>query len=102
MKVAKKIKDLDGWTGRAALYQCDPPMEEHSWDDEEVASHEWVIASAAYAMFSGPETYLFPSNEKGEVVDWGELPGSFKGDLSHAMAFDNAGYQLEGDEHERI
>ena len=80
-----------------SLYRLDPPLRAHSWDDdEEVPAYEYVVVSAANVIFSGPETYIFGANEKGEVVDWAELPGSYKGGLSIADALMDVGYALKG------
>ena len=48
--------------------------------------------SGAYAPGSGPETYIFPSNEV-DVTDWNELTGSFRGGIDHAKALYGAGYE---------
>ena len=89
MKVATFIKDLDGFQGEAKLYKLDPPMENGD------GKTEYVAVSAVMAMFSGPETYIFPANEKGEVTSWGELDGSFRGNLDHEQALENAGYSVK-------
>ena len=44
-----------------------------------------VVTSATNVM-GEPETYVFPSDEKGNVTDWLELPGSYKGGLDHGEA----------------
>ena len=67
---------------------------EYDVDREREHATDHVIVSAVVAMFSGPETYIFPANDKGEITDWGELDGSFKGDLDHAQALRNAGYEV--------
>lgn len=76
-------------TGRAdadrALYRLDPPLD----------GHELVIVSAVPHVFGGPpETYIFPGNEDGEVTDWVELEGSFRGAMDHARALAGAGYTV--------
>lgn len=76
--------NLEGFNGTASLYKCEPPHEGHCF----------VVASSVNAPFSGPETYLFPANEKGEVQDWGELAGSMRGDWDHSKVFRIAGYEL--------
>lgn len=96
-KTATLVKaNLEGFNGTANLYRCDPPLQQHEpWDEnEEQKSYEYVVASAANAMFSGPETYLFGADKDGEIVDWDELPGSFKGGLDHERALQNAGYTV--------
>lgn len=93
--IATFIKDMgDEFTGEARLYRLDPPMVEKNWDDEEVGKHEFVVVSATNAMFSGPETYIFPSDENGKVTNWGELDGSFRGALDHERALRGAGYDI--------
>lgn len=67
----KKLRDLDGFTGHASLYQLN--------------DGSYVIASSADVPFSGPETLIFPSNEAGEVVDWCEIGGG-RGYLDHEAA----------------
>lgn len=95
-RIARLVKDnLPGFRGHAALYRCDPPVEGcEPWEDgEERKRHEYVVASAVSAM-GEPETYLFPADEHGEVQDWGELPPSQKGTLSHDVVFGDAGYTV--------
>jgi hypothetical protein len=84
-KTARLVKKLDGFTGEAILYHCTPPMEN---------KFPYVVVSATRAMFSGPETYIFPGNKDGEVTDWGELNGSYHGGLSHAEALRRSGYSI--------
>jgi hypothetical protein len=84
-KTAKLISNLDDFSGDARLYKLSKPL----------SGHMYVIVSAAYAMFSGPETYIFPANEKGEVTSWGELDGSYRGGTDHARALRNAGYEVK-------
>lgn len=86
-KTATKIKDIPDWKGRAALYRLSAPVE-----DEDGLPHEYVIVSAVMALFTGPETYIFPADAKGEVTSWGELPGSQRGFLDHELALEIAGY----------
>jgi len=82
------------FTGNARLYKLDPPMSIKDWDGEETGKTEFVVVSGAYAMFSGNETLIFPSDENGKVTDWGDLPGSFRGAIDHEKALTGAGYTL--------
>lgn len=68
---------------KQALYKLDTP---YKYDDESGAECDHVVVSAVFAMYSGPETYIFPADETGEVISWGELPGSYRGGLDHARA----------------
>ncbi len=98
-KTATKVRDLDGFTGSAALFRLDPPMpitdyDYDSGDTVTTGTSEYVVASATVVMFSGPETYLFPADADGNITDWGELHGSYKGGLDHAAALHGAGYEV--------
>lgn len=85
-KTAKFIKDKISEVGAIQrLYKMTPPLE----------GHEYVIVSAVNAMFSGPETFIFPADENGKITNFFELDGSFKGSLEHKEALDNAGYSEE-------
>jgi hypothetical protein len=84
------IKNMDGWNGDAALYKLDSVVSTY---DGDTAEH--VIVSAAQ-VFGAPETYIFAATADGEVISWGELPGSMKGTLSHHEALDKlASYNPE-------
>jgi hypothetical protein len=82
------VRDLDNFQGEAKLYKLTPPLQYQPWDDEPATEVEFVAVSAVVAMFSGPETYVFPADEDGKLTDWGEMPGSFKGALDHQRAID--------------
>jgi len=96
MKIATKIKQLDGFTGDAALYRLSPLMKIEHMNDAFLGGIEYVVVSATIALFTGAETYIFPANKDGEVLDWGELKGSYRGGLSHSKALKNAGYTMGG------
>jgi hypothetical protein len=84
-KVAiKTMGPMEGWNGIAALYRLSPP---HNGD-------EWVVVSSVIAPFLGPETFIFESNEYGEVTEWAELEGSTQGTLSHAGVLGSLGYRI--------
>jgi hypothetical protein len=89
-KVATYLGPVEGFTGEARHYRLDPPIE----DRDNETTHEYVVVSATYAMFTGPETYIFPADKKAKVTDWGELEGSFRGGIDHNKALDNAGYRV--------
>ena len=75
------VKSVEG-QGHKALYKLNPPLE----------GHEFVVVSSVHAMFTGPETYIFPADKNGKVTNWGELPGSYRGGLNHIKALEDAGY----------
>lgn len=55
---------------------------------------KFVITSAVDVLYSGPETYMFPANEHGEIINWGEMPGSFKGEFNHEKCIIGAGWKI--------
>lgn len=85
MKTAKFIKVLPNFSGTAHLFRMKPPLE----------GHEYVVGSAVVAPYTGPETYLFPSDETGKVTDWGELDASQRGTLDIEGVLGAAGYEVE-------
>ena len=98
METATLVKKMDGGTGDMRLFKLSRPIEyDKPWDDNDPPAKktEFVIVSATVAMFCGPETYVFPSNKNGEIVDWGELDGSYRGGLSHSEALRGAGFEIK-------
>jgi hypothetical protein len=96
-KTATFIKKLKDFTGEACLYKLSEPIEyDEPWDDKGPPAKKtnYVVVSATITPFSGPETYIFPANKEGEIVDWGELEGSYSGGLSHTKALIGAGYKV--------
>ncbi len=81
------IKDLEGWTGTAKLWKV---------------GNSHVVTSAAIAMFTGPETYVFGCDEEGEVADFEELEGSYRGDLDHDRAISGHVDSLNSDPREEL
>lgn len=76
--------------GDQRLYRVDPPM---SYDDNKTT--EYVVVSAVDVFDVGePETYIFPSDKDGTIVDWLELDGSYKGSKDHEQALRYAGYEV--------
>lgn len=75
--------------GRAALYKLSEP---YRYDDEKPPC-EFMFVSSSTVM-GEPETYAFAAKEDGDCLSWSELPGSEKGDASHAQVLRNMGYVL--------
>lgn len=85
MNTATFIKKLDKWTGEARLYKLQPPLD----------GHIFVVVSATAAMFTGPETYIFPSDKLGEYIDFSEIGASQRGTLSHEKVLLESGYEVK-------
>lgn len=85
MKATLITKNPAGrWTGDAALYRMEPPME----------GNEFVIASIPSGRFGECETYLFAADETGKCLSWTELPASQTNIKSHKQVLEDAGYQV--------
>lgn len=80
-RIARKIKDINP---RQILWEVLPRID----------GHKYVITSASNIEFTGPETYMFASDEKGNIVDWCELPGSYRGELDHKKCFEYINYKI--------
>lgn len=83
---AKFVKDIGGFTGSAKLYRVSPPVTFSNGTENRKTNY--IVVSATVAMFSGPETYLFPADNNGKVLGWEELDGSYRGGMDHQMAID--------------
>lgn len=78
-KVARKIKNINN---HQVLWEVLPRID----------GNKYVITSTSNVQFTGPETYMFAADEKGNIIDWGELPGSYRGGLDHKKCFECIGY----------
>lgn len=83
-------KAPSSWTGDARLYRLSEPVQ----FNEGKNTTFYVVVSAANALFSGPETYIFPADKSGECLDWLELDGSFEGSFDHELALNRAGFTV--------
>lgn len=94
MKTATYIRDVHPTaTGRMKLYRLSKSVEYDAPAEEDSRQTDHVVVSAANT-YSGPETYIFPANEGGDILSWLELDGSFRGGLDHQQALKNAGYKV--------
>lgn len=97
VKTATFIRTVPNWRGNARLYKLSVPMTENrDWENPPcIRSYDFVVVSAIIAPYSGPETYIFGAHENGEVGNYSELDGSFRGELDHAKALRGAGYEIK-------
>lgn len=89
MSLATFVRKLPRGTGEMRLYKLAPPLSGYSGQ-----TFEFVVVSATVVPYSGPETYIFGADEAGEIKEWAELEGSFKGGLDHEQALRGAGYEV--------
>lgn len=92
--VATFVKQRNG-NGDGRVYRVEPPIRGNRYaledDEQQTFDYVWVSAVGAY---SGPETYIFGCDADGEVLDWCELDGSFRGGFDHEAALRGAGYEV--------
>ena len=84
MKTATKVKDLENPKAMQSLYRL----------SDRLRGFDYVVVSAVLAPYVH-ETYIFGSDKNGEVLEWGELPGSECYVYSHEKALNNAGYEVK-------
>ena len=84
MKTATKVKDLENPKAMQSLYRL----------SDRLRGFDYVVVSAVVNHLCY-ETYIFGTDENGEVLDWGELPGSECDVYSHEKALNNAGYEVK-------
>lgn len=81
MRKIEFIKDIsERFSGTAYLYKVDPPVE-YLETEESSKLTSYVCASATNVPLMGPQVFVFPANENGELLDWGEIGGR-KGTLN--------------------
>ena len=84
-------EDLPEFVGHASLYRIFPEVAYHA--DGVMPTTNYVIVSAVHDHLIN-ETFIFPADESGSVIDWGELDGSLRGTTSHRKALEGAGYNI--------
>lgn len=101
--------------GKQRLYELDEPLDGYTTvivsavGDDAPVSPELKLTSEMAGMAGSilgaemdysrtdSETFIFGANGAGEIIDWGELEGSYQGGSDHARALRNAGYEIEED-----
>lgn len=97
MKKATKIEKMENFRGNAVLYRLNEPIEYPRFVFRgQKQTTEYVIVSSVIAFdHEDYETFIFPSDENGQILDWVELEGSYRGGFDHEKALNNAGYSLD-------
>lgn len=72
-------KDVDGFRGQAWLIELSDPVKVVDRVSDEVKAETEYFAVSASVVLGKPETYVFPTDEDGEVLSWSEVAGSRKG-----------------------
>ena len=88
------IRQLPGWRGDARLYRLSQPVRYTNSDATTYVVVSAVVLPALLSQSGECETYIFPSDDKGEVLSWIQLRGSTKDTLFHEVAIEEAGWVL--------
>lgn len=90
----KFVKDLEFFSvaQRQSLYELEWPLFQEKYDGT-VLMFDYVVISAVNNAYAH-ETYIFPSDQDGKVLDWSELDGSYQGGTDHGHAIQSAGWTL--------
>ena len=75
------LYDVWGWGGPAKVWGCS-----HSYSCKARGGDCWFVVSCEIDQHDIKKTLLFAVDERGDTLDWGELPGSLDGILSHEIA----------------
>lgn len=90
MGTARELEPPHDWErGQHRLFELDPPLEGYR---NVVVSAAMVPVALIGAVASYAETYIFGVDIEAEEVMMDELPGSYRGGLSHESALVRAGY----------
>jgi hypothetical protein len=99
--IATYVGSISNFQGDARLFKVSPPVVYENWSYNDQADYkpkemksDYVVVSAIGDMFGG-ETFIFPADENGNVISWGELQGSQRGNVSHEDVLLAAGYRVK-------
>jgi hypothetical protein len=95
MNIAHKIKSLDNFRGEAILFRMEPPLESYDYVVVSAINPKPVEGMDQFKVLFQPETYIFGADPDGNVINWGELPGSFQGAMDIPRALAQAGYEIK-------
>jgi len=89
VKEATLVRKLTGWKSDARLYVLSGPVDYE--DDGGQRCTINIVVSKAMGYLTA-ETYIYPADAGGNVLDWCELDGSQKRDISHDDLLREAGW----------
>jgi hypothetical protein len=90
MVTAKFIEDLPSINGTKKLWELDEALYVEDLNDYT----NYVITSAIY-VGGDAETFIFPADDNGSIINYLELPGSIMGEEDHYAAIERAGWIVD-------
>lgn len=96
------LDKLSNFRGRAALYRLSEYVEYTSYNEETFTAQKeftyYVICSTVTISLPNlddiTETYIFPADEEGHILEFSELSGSQKNVTSHEVVLNNMGFKM--------
>lgn len=98
MIIATLVEEL---SKRRKLWHLSEPIDYGEDEDEDGEYTTNYVITSIPANPEMIETFIFPCDERGVVLSWLELHGSFTGDYDHERAILNAGWQIESNKKEK-
>lgn len=99
MTTIKKIRRVDGLEN-GWLFELSEEVAYSWWDfytdEDRYETTKYVIISGISNLW-GTETFIFPANAEGEIVDWKQLDGSLYGMNSIDEVIRRNGWELVND-----
>lgn len=96
MKTAKRLL-INGKQLRESQTGAIQKLWELKEDTPDGVVTSYVVTSSVFFCYTGSETLIFPSDEKGDITSFTDLEGSYRGGLDHEKALKNAGYEIIND-----
>jgi len=90
---------------KSALYYIIPKIKyTDNYGNRKIKSTDYIIVSAISDTQekTGPQTFIFPADSFGNVLDWHELSGSIEGEMNINKALKNAGYLLTDEKNSKL
>ena len=98
MQTATKVQDVER-NADTDFRKLGPPLalgeDTHdvgNWQRVPATEHVFV---SSVVLNGEPETYAFACDAEGTVLSWLELPGSMKGEVTHADVLRATGYEVQ-------
>jgi hypothetical protein len=91
MITAELVKKLDNvaYYHDIQLYKLSEPILYGGY-----RSTEYIAIGISTEKYQSVKTSIFPANEKGNILDWNLLEGSYENGISHEQALEYAGITL--------
>ena len=94
MNIAIEITNPNPINSDCKLFRLDKPISYPSWGANKLTQETHYVVVSRRDIPGVHETYIFPADETGCILDWLELPGSQGEPCSHEEALGHAGINV--------